>query len=146
MKMDYGKLLQGITFGSAIILMGYVFFQMVYPFEIVELKNFTVTSPHVAQGEPVSYTLAFDKKMNVKPDIRYYFLSPNHQAIEVVATAINRKTGDQTVQLALDVPDSVPVGCGKKLQIDLSYKLIFGRPINYSWISNEFCITLKEQL
>lgn len=133
-------ILAAITAVAILSFLGYLFYLMNWNFDIVDIKSFTV--PHeVHQGESIPYTLTFDKHLNYKPTTRYYVLRPNTQTLEIVTTSVNHDVKLQTITLAIDVPSTLTIACGYKLQVDVDYQIIFNRDIAYRWTSNEFCIT-----
>jgi len=129
-----------ITFVVVIATFGYVFYLLVWPINIVDLRRFEVTQASVPLDGSIPYIIEFDKHIGFKPEIRYYITSEIDPAVEIVVSSVRRETGAQTRNLAIPVPQSVNPGCGKRLQIDLSYAIILNRTIEYSWRSNEFCI------
>jgi hypothetical protein len=146
--MNFSHFMAAISVITAFVVIGvfgYVFYLLVYPFNVVTLQEFSVPA-RVVQGEPIPYTLRFDKHLNYKPTTRYYVTHPNHQPLEIITSSVNRPTKEQTVNLALSVPASLPVECGYKLQVDLEYSVIFSRTIPYTWESNDFCITQPKEV
>jgi hypothetical protein len=137
-------ILSAITAVIIIAFLSYLFYLLNYPFDVVSLKQFTV--PHdVYQGDPIPYTLTFDKHLNYKPSIRYYVIGDRQSPLEIITSSVNRDTKLQTVKLALVVPPDLPVSCGYRIQIDVDYQIIFGRDIPYHWTSNEFCILAPKE-
>lgn len=127
-----------IGVGASLITMllwGYFLF---YPFKIVELKRFYVTSAIVKKGDFVNYTLSFEKFREIKPKVTYYLV--DGVRYELIGGGARQPEGEAVLTGSKYIPITKAIPAGVyRLQIDLSYSINSLRePIEYSWFSNTF--------
>lgn len=109
-----------------------------YPFNIVELHRFEVTSPVVKKGGFVEYDLDFKKNYDIKPNINWYIVDGTR--IELVGAGTRRPVGESITTQVKYIPNipAIPQGT-YKLQVDICYPIAKLRPdICYTWVSNSF--------
>lgn len=136
-KILYNLILSILVTGQLLII--YVVFMILYPFEVVKLNEFKVTTPVVKKGDFVCYNLNFTKKMSLKSEgIDWYIVNgTRHNLNTGGAYRPVGVTDSQNCKYIPDTPDIIP-GI-YNIQVDLAYKVFELRPaIIYSWTSNKF--------
>ncbi len=122
----------------AMLLLISVFIFAFFPYEPVKLNKspFKVITKQVKAGGNLVYTLDFDKKMNIKPEIYYYLIDGTVVRLNT-GSAANRPLGDQIRTLDIEIPKNTRPN-HYFLQIDLVYKINALQTKYYSWVSEEF--------
>lgn len=135
--------LSGIVLLSALLLILSIFYIFLYPFNPVTFYNnpFQTNKSEYVAGEYITYTLDFEKHMDIKPTIKYYLT--DGVVYPLSKEGLSRPLGRQTRVLSLQIPEVIPSG-KYHLQIDFDYTIHF-RHIYKSWSSNEFYIHGKHK-
>lgn len=122
------------------VTLGIYAFLMFFPFKVVTLNKFEITTPEVRAGELVCFNLDFTKHMNLGADVKWSLV--NRTIVPLPSASTRRPLGDFNGELCKLIPEWLGVEAGPhRLQVDLSYELISIRPkIEYTWYSDEFQI------
>lgn len=117
------------------LLIIYVFFTMVYPFEVVHFDKFQTVNDTVKRGNLVCVDMSFDKKLPLKADISWFYVGDLIYTIDA-DSSIYRKVGyNDTVRC---FTANIPAG-EYRIQVELHYELLGGwRELNYAQESNKF--------
>lgn len=138
-KVIYRLILSLLITGQLLII--YVVFMMVYPFKVVELTKFEVTTTVVKKGKFVCYQLEFTKTTNVKAKtIEWYIVDGVRHKIS--DSNSYHPVGRTAVEQCKQIPDSPAIKEDTyHLQVDINYE-IFGlrKPTVISWESNDFVV------
>lgn len=135
------KLINLVSYLTIILAMGlvvYAYYLSFYPFKVVQLNSFTVTTTEpIYRGGYIEYNLDFDKLLPIKPRVTYFLV--DGIIVELEGTGINQVVGEQKVTRSRRIPETVNPGV-YKFRIELEYPVAPWRTINYTWISNEFTV------
>lgn len=133
-QVNFAKLAFFAWSASFVLILVLVFF----PFEIVSLKSFQVTSPVVHAGQNVAFTLHFKKYIPLPGTVELFAV--NSSPIKLESAGLYRKTGEQAILGSRHIPENTEEGI-YHLEFHLKYTVVsFRPPIVYVWSSNSFFI------
>ena len=130
--------LSSITLVLTTLLLAYVMYLTFYPIEIVKLHSLKVLTTEVKRGEPFTYQMDFDKYIDYRAKIKYFFV--DGVILRLEESGIHREEGlNQVAISSRTTPLAINPG-EYRFRIELEYKILPWRTIEYVWESNKFTV------
>ena len=130
--------LSSITLVLTTILMAYLIYLTFYPIEIVKLNSLKVLTTEVKRGEPFTYQMDFDKYIDYRAKIKYFFV--DGVILRLEESGIHKEEGLNQVAMSSRITP-LAINPGEyRFRIELEYKILPWRTIEYVWESNKFTV------
>lgn len=126
-----------VTILIAMIGMVYFIYLQLYPFKVVELKEFKVFNTEVKAGSPAKVLVVFKKNNPFTSETQWNLICDKNGDFPIPRENIYRDVGKNNVMTYIVVPSFIEHGTCK-LSIILRYYPTPLRIIPYIWESNNF--------
>lgn len=127
---------------SAFLLISYILYMLIYPFNVAELQRFEVINKEVNKGEFLELKLEVKKNLNIKPKVEWYLADGIVYRLNTQTRGISKPIGNNNDIVKLYIPNTDAIPSGEYyVRIEIEYP-VFGNlnVIRYSWSSDKFFI------